>query len=153
MALALAFSPACGGSAKDGHRESTGEDGGCSNLLGIGFCICEADEELVPPIDRVPECSFETMGGPVACCDSGDTCSCGLFLCSQYLSSSCSCTSVGVGDDGVTSCTGTICCASEGGTCNCGSSTCSGGSVQVPSCTPETARCGPGDVKVDKCAP
>jgi hypothetical protein len=112
-----------------------------------GFCVCGAD---APPVGVVRECSAATMGGEVVCCQGKSDCICGRFDCSKPSSDSCSCTSIGVGDD-VKTCSGTICCASTGGTCRCGTSACRDGDKQVSSCTAESALCSDGTTRVVKC--
>ncbi len=116
--------------------------------MNPGFCECSG--ETYEPINPVEECSAETMGGPVVCCDDGDTCTCNLYYCDDN-GTTCLCTDVGTANPPQTSCSGTICCASDSGLCTCGTSACSASETQVTSCTAEIAGCDSNETRVQKC--
>jgi hypothetical protein len=117
--------------------------------MSPGFCECSG--EMYEPLNPVDECSAENMGGPVVCCDDGDTCTCNRYYCDDRGGSSCLCTDVGVADPPATSCSGSICCASDSGLCTCGTIACSASETQVAACTADVARCDSNETRVEKC--
>ena len=137
--------------------------GGCDGAdLDDGRCDCNDGNFPDPPI---AECSPGVLKAPAICCNGRfEGCECNTYGCS-ILSTNCLC-SAGGGEKDARSCQGDICCVRAGITsaCSCNSAVrdsggailvparpCSNDEVQVPSCSADTAGCGDGETRVDRC--
>jgi hypothetical protein len=128
---------------------SSDPEPGCVNRDGSCWC-----GDMLESADSVSECSAATMGGPVACCDDGRRCECGLYAC-NFAAAPCVCTDVGDPHPAASTCSGTRCCADDPGLCTCGTENlpCARGSVEVASCSAASSLCRSGERRVDKCLP
>jgi hypothetical protein len=147
-ALVVGAAAACGNGSSGPSSPSSNCDG---VGLDFGACVCTSSQ---PPIRPVAECSEQTMGAGILCCQRpGGECFCAKIGCDKPSAGSDFCSCNFAGQDMMT-CTGAICCNTVGknaGQCSCGPSACTSEEVQVPSCTNDVLQCATGETRVPKC--